>query len=927
MTIRRLLFLFLACILICGMLCVLPVTAAQIPGLTVTVAKSSGGVAYYTNMSNSIDPRSKVNGAYLYESSETTFTTVSYTSAGIAVDVYNSSTYQLVSSKLVKKELSQFGGFYSGEEYNYLVFCQDNYSHDNTVEVFRVVKYDKNFKRISAASVRNCYTEEPIRSGSLRMDEYKDRLVIHTSRKRYDGHQSQLSIVIDTTTMTVRNGLGDQQTNHVSHSFNQFVQFDETTGQAFFVDHGDGYPRGIALNICTVTPYNTSDGRYTLFTVPGPIGANYTGISIGGFELSEANKKVLVSFNTIDHSLATGYSSYGISGIAREERDAVLLVADYSNGKIDTSRVKKIYMTDYVGGGALAGIPQLVKINDDLFLYMWQYMTYTSNYGGKVGPLKYIYVDSDGKKVSNVYTVEGVYSSCRCQPQLINGEVVWFINTDTGERTFYRIDPNYGKKPQTITAEMPSSKTYGDAPFKISVTADSTSKLSTFRYYSDNPAVATVSANGTVTIVGAGSANITVKQNGDNSYMETSVTKRLAVGKKRIDIYADNAIKQVGTEDPVFTFTYTGEIIDDAVFTGALSRLQGEAVGTYALRRGSLSLGDNYYLSVKSGELSIVDDLVVPTIKTEELPVGCVGEQYRAELVTDANYPIEWSLISGTLPAGLTFENGVLSGTPTTESKASLTFRAKGVDGAHVLPVEKTLELAVHTLDEGYIWTYPTCTQPGISRRYCSVCHRSYEIMIPPKGTAENPSADCKSAKFSDVKYGDWFHEAVDYMVKYGIMNGTSDSTFTPNIKVSRAMIAQMLYNRVGRPYQSGICSYSDVMPGTWYYDAMRWAESQELILDDDGDGKIDPEGEITREEIALVLWRDFGKPQSSQSLDAFVDRTSISQEAYTAFCWAVEVGIYRGNDAACLNPKNTAMRSETAQIFMNLFQRFGGSY
>ena len=107
----------------------------------------------------------------------------------------------------------------------------------------------------------------------------------------------------------------------------------------------------------------------------------------------------------------------------------------------------------------------------------------------------------------------------------------------------------------------------------------------------------------------------------------------------------------------------------------------------------------------------------------------------------------------------------------------------------------------------------------------------------------------------------------------------------------------------------------------------MRWAESQELILDDDGDGKIDPDGEITREEIALILWRAFGKPRSKQSLDAFVDSASISEDAYAAFQWTVEYGIYRGNDAACLNPKNTAMRSEIAQIFMNLFYQFGGYY
>ncbi|MBE6658255.1 MAG: hypothetical protein E7604_07410 [Ruminococcaceae bacterium] len=901
-------------------LCILPTFAAQDDGLTITVAKSSGGIAYYTNMTNSTNPRSSVNAVYLYESSATTFTTVSYTSAGIAVDVYNSSTYQLLSSKLVKQELPLFGGFFAGEKYNYLVFCQNNYGHDDTVEVFRVVKYDKNFRRISAAAVRDCYTEEPTRSASLRMDEYNDRLVIHTSRKRYDGHQSQLSIVIDPTTMTVRNGLGDQQTNHVSHSFNQFVQFDETTGQVFYVDHGDGYPRGVSLNICTITPYNSSDGRYNLFPVPGTIGANYTGFSIGGFELSETNKKVLISINTIDHSLATGYSSYGISGISREERDAVLLVADYSSGKIDTSKVKKIYMTNYVGGGALAGIPQLVKINDNRYLYMWQLMTYTSNYSGKVGPLKYIYVDANGKKLSNVYTVEGAYSSCRCQPQLINGEVVWFINTDAGERTFYRIDPNHGKLKQSISVEMPSRVTYGDEPFKIGVTPDKNSKLADFTYTSDNPGVAAVSADGKVTVKGAGTATITITQSGNDNYVEAIVTKKLVVNKARIDIHADNAIKAVGTADPTYTYTYSGTIFDEAEFTGALSRVQGEEIGTYGIRRGSLSLGSNYVLNVQGGSLYIVDEVKAPTVTTESLPEANVGEVYHAALTVESPLEVTWNLISGTLPAGLTMENGEIAGTPTTEETAKLTFCASHP----MLPSsEVTLTLAVHTYGEAVVTEEASCTKPGMEIRTCAVCRTEKKHTIPALGTAAQPYDGCQSAKFTDIAYGDWFHEAVDFARSHNLMNGTSETTFAPSAKISRAMIAQVLYNREGRPAQTMESMYSDVTPEKWYYDAMRWAEANALIIDTDGDGVIGADSEITREEIAMILWRYFKKPLSVMSLDAFGDVNDIAFDAVPAFRWAVEVGIYRGNDESRLNPKNNAMRSEAAQIFMNLFRTF----
>ncbi|HBS44626.1 MAG TPA: hypothetical protein DEA91_09550, partial [Paenibacillus sp.] len=100
---------------------------------------------------------------------------------------------------------------------------------------------------------------------------------------------------MNTQTMTVTNDLGRFQKNHVSHSFDQYVLFD---GAAHvLVDHGDAYPRSIVLNKGNGTSYNEVD----LFNIPGKIGANTTGVSIGGFEMSSAN--YIVAMNTIDHSL------------------------------------------------------------------------------------------------------------------------------------------------------------------------------------------------------------------------------------------------------------------------------------------------------------------------------------------------------------------------------------------------------------------------------------------------------------------------------------------------------------------------------------------------------------------------------------------------------------------------------------------------
>ena len=160
---------------------------------------------------------------------------------------------QLISEKVIDFELPIFGAFYHGEQYNYIAFGQENREENNAKEVIRIVRYDKNFNRIDSVSITggDSFTIIPFAFACGRMSEHGNELVLHTSRQRYitsDGlnHQSQLTIIVDTQTMTVTNDLGQFQANHVSHSFDQYVQFDGN--DHVLIDHGDGYPRSIVLN-------------------------------------------------------------------------------------------------------------------------------------------------------------------------------------------------------------------------------------------------------------------------------------------------------------------------------------------------------------------------------------------------------------------------------------------------------------------------------------------------------------------------------------------------------------------------------------------------------------------------------------------------------------------------------------------------------
>lgn len=344
----------------------------------------------------------------------------------IYIDTYTKN-YSKINSFVVNGELDYFGGFYSGEVYNYIVFGQSNFEENNNKEVLRVVKYNKNFVRISSKSIKGgeIVTVKPFHAGSLSMAEQGNILVIHTTRQRYktpDGqnHQSQLTLVLDTSTMSILNNLGEFQDNHVSHSFNQHAVFDGDN--IVLLDHGDAYPRSIVLH---KSDTNYSFTPTNLFNIPGQIGANCTGVSTGGLEVS--NSRYISVINTIDHNLASSYGNSIIGGVPIEERDVCVLSVPKSNPS--TAAVNRLKITDYSGNGKTASSPYLVKINNNLFMVLWQEFTYKPNGTTECGDLKYIYINGVGNKVGSIQTEYGLRLSKECQPIVFDNKVMWYLIT------------------------------------------------------------------------------------------------------------------------------------------------------------------------------------------------------------------------------------------------------------------------------------------------------------------------------------------------------------------------------------------------------------------------------------------------------------------------------------------------------------------
>lgn len=392
--------------------------------------------AYFSNFASTVK-------SYIINNNDRTITIVDV-GEDIVVEKYDKD-YNILETKNINLELPILGGFYSGEKYNYFVFGQENKEEISSKEVIKVVKYDKKFQRLSSVSIygEESFTIEPFLAGSLKMDERDNRLVVHTSRLRYltsDGlnHQSQLTIEIDTNDMRVRNFLGEFQANHVSHSFDQYVKFDGK--DLLLLDHGDAYPRSIVLSKKIEGIYNGYEDEYyeqvDLFRIPGATGANFTGVTLGGFEISSSN--YLISMNSIDHSGSGEYRHFEKEGLDKDERDIFIL--SVPRGNLSEYNVKQIKLASYIGSGKITTAPKLVKINNERFMVLWQeiHSDKSSVYFNELGDVKYLYVNEKGEPIGSIQTLQH-FNLSDCNPIVYEDKVIWYFNDMFNNRVFYSI--------------------------------------------------------------------------------------------------------------------------------------------------------------------------------------------------------------------------------------------------------------------------------------------------------------------------------------------------------------------------------------------------------------------------------------------------------------------------------------------------------
>ena len=464
--------------------------------------------------------------------------------------------------------------------------------------------------------------------------------------------------------------------------------------------------------------------------------------------------------------------------------------------------------------------------------------------------------------------------------------------------------------------------------------SDATDKSVTWT--SSNTAVATVDANGTVTAVSVGTATITVttadgaktatctvtvrtNSSGGGSYVpsgpgSSTITVPVSGDKSTVHVSAsvsgttatvskidtsqiENVIGDNGQASMVeIDFTGLGKTIDTVKLPAAAikyiaAKAQNEEVGglTVKLPEAEISFDANALSAIQAQAGSQITLTVTPAKPADlnsrqkeavgSAPVFDLTLRSSSGAITDfrggyATVSLPYTLAAGQNPSGV----------------------------------------VVYYLDStGNITPCTTMYDVRSKSAIFTTGHLSlYFVGYDPAAVWEN--------LYSDVAEGAWYYNAVRYASENGLMGGYGNGKFGPNDNLSRAQFAQILFNKEGRPVVNYLLRYNDVADGAWYTEAVRWATSQGVVSGY-GNGMFGPNDNITREQLAVMLWRYAGSPAATDKELHFTDADKASGYALEALRWAVENGIINGYGDGQLAPQGLATRGQVAQMLMNFLK------
>lgn len=503
------------------------------------------------------------------------------------------------------------------------------------------------------------------------------------------------------------------------------------------------------------------------------------------------------------------------------------------------------------------------------------------------------------------------------------------------------------------------SKTYGDPDF--SAAAVGAVEGSTVTYESSAPAVATVDGTGKVTILKAGSTVITATAAETADYEQATATCTLTVEKKPIAIPAADAtvFTYNGTEQTYAlaengAYTITGNKQTNANETGysvtvALKETANTqwADGTTANKTYTFVIG-KAVITVKAKDQTAYVGDKAPTLGADSCTVsGLVGEEKLttqptvkyvgadgSEIAPDMTKTGEVKILAGGAAASgnytIRYEDG----------KLTVSTRPSGGGGSS-RPSTHPVQAEVSKDPDGSVSLSKANAAKGDKVTITVKPERHYEvdevIVRDSKGkqlavkdngdgtfTFEMP-ADKVTVEptfswvnpFADVANSAYYVDAVEWMLKREVTQGTTETTFSPNLNCTRAQIVTFLWRAAGSPEPKGTVSFADVSAGSYYAKAVAWA-IENGITGGTGDGLFSPDAACTRAQSAAFLYRAAGSPAVNGSA-GFSD---VAADAYyaQAVAWAKEHGITDGIGGGLFGSANDCTRAQIAAFLWRLY-------
>lgn len=335
------------------------------------------------------------------------------------------------------------------------------------------------------------------------------------------------------------------------------------------------------------------------------------------------------------------------------------------------------------------------------------------------------------------------------------------------------------------------------------------------------------------------------------------------------------------------------------------------------------------YVTTKSGVLTSDGSLTLGTISANDGTNFTVEKASGVKVVGSDNSETTYTQVdqggsSGGSSSGGSSSGGSSSGGSTTTTRTitiQSSFGGKVTASASQAAQGKVITLTALP-NSGYVLKSLTVTTAsGTSVPVANQSSGKYTFTMPAAAVTVKAVFTAQETDpgfpFADVAKGSWYYEGVRYAYENGLMSGTGEGTFSPDLPTSRGMLVTILYRLAGSP-AAGSASFTDVAKGQWYADGVAWA-SANGVVSGYPDGSFRPNDTITREQMAAILYqyaRIQGKLDDSRAdLSIFSDLDSLSAYAKEPMSWAVAQGLFSGVSADTLAPGGSTTRAQAAVI------------